>query len=105
MRIVRILLVVLLLFCGLFFGALIRSRSWGKHFAAVKPGNDRMSVLRRTGAPDRTMPCSALPEVPNSCQTVLVYAGPFSAVMPEYWLIPLNANGQVLRVLHTTRAD
>lgn len=105
MRIVRILLVVLLLFSSLFFGALIRSRLWGKRFVTLKPGDSRLTVTQHAGTSTRTMPCAKLPEPPNACQTVLVYAGPFSAVMPEFWLIPLDANGRVLRVLHTTRAD
>ncbi|WP_419803919.1 hypothetical protein [Terriglobus sp.] len=105
MRTVRILLIFLLLFAGLFFGALIRSRAWGKHFTAIQRGDSRGSVLERAGSPARNMACAALPEPPDGCQTVLVYPGPLSAVMPEFWLIPLNANGRVLRVLHTTRAD
>ncbi len=105
MRIVRILLVVLLLCSCLFFGALVHSRAWGKRFAKVKPADDRASVRRRAGTPSRTMACAALPEPPDGCQTVLVYAGPFSSVMPEFWLIPLDGNDRVIRVLHTTRAD
>ena len=105
MRVVRILLVVLLLFSSLFFGALIRSRSWGKHFVGIKPGDDRTLVLQRAGVPARAMACAALPEPPDACRTVLVYAGPFSSVMPEFWLIPLDGNDRVIRVLHTTRAD
>ena len=84
---------------------LIRSRVWGKHFVSLKRGDDRAEVEQRAGVPKRTMACAALPEVPDGCQTVLVYAGPFSSVMPEFWLIPLDASGHVLRVLHTTRAD
>lgn len=105
MRLVRILLLLLLLFSALFFGALIHSRSWGKRFAALHPGDSRSTVLERAGTPTRTMPCAKLPEPPAGCQTVLVYAGPLSAVMPEFWLTPLDSDGRVLRVLHTTRAD
>ena len=105
MRLVRILLLVLLVFSALFFGALIHSRTWGKRFVALHPGDSRATVLQRAGDPSRTMACARLPEPPDGCQTVLVYAGPFSAVVPEFWLTPLDANGRVLRVLHTTRAD
>lgn len=105
MRIVRILLVVLLLFSCMFFGALIRSRMWGKHFVAIKRGDDHGLVTERAGAPARSMRCAALPEPPAGCQTVLVYPGPFSSVMPEFWLIPLDAGDRVIRVLHTTRAE
>lgn len=105
MRIVRILLLVLLVFSALFFGALIHSRAWGKRFTALHAGDSQATVVQRAGEPTRTMACTALPEVPTRCQTVLVYAGPFSAAMPEFWLLPLDASGQVLRVFHTTRAD
>ncbi|GAA3768105.1 hypothetical protein [Terriglobus aquaticus] len=105
MRIVRILLLVLLAFSALFFGALIRSRTWGKRFVALHPGDTRATVLQRAGQPSRTMQCAALPEPPDGCQTVLVYSGPLSTIIPEFWLTPLDANDRVLRVLHTTRAD
>lgn len=105
MRIVRILLLVLLLFCCLFFGLLIRSRTWGKHFQAIHTGDSRQTVLQHAGDPTRTMQCASLPEPPQNCADVLVYAGPLSGVMPEFWLVPLDATGRVLRVLHTTRAD
>lgn len=105
MRIVRILLIVLLVFSAFFFGALIHSRSWGKRFVALHGGDSRGTVVQRAGEPNRTMRCAALPEVPDGCQLVMVYAGPLSAVMPEFWLLPLDANGHVLRVLHTTRAE
>ena len=105
MRTVRILLVFLVLFAGSFFGALIRSRAWGKHFTAIRPGDDHAVVLQRAGSPARTIACAALPEPPDACRTVLVYPGPLSAVMPEFWLIPLDANDRVIRVLHTTRAE
>ncbi len=105
MRAVRTLLVVLLLFCALFFGALMHSRVRGKHFTAITPGITSSTVLERVGKPSRSMACSALPEPPDNCLTVLVYAGPLSAVMPEYWLLPLDAKDRVIRVLHSTRAD
>ena len=105
MRLVRNLLVVLLIFSGLFFGALVRSRSWGKRFVGIKFLDSRTAVEQHAGVPSRTMACAALPEPPDGCSTVLVYAGPFSSVMPEFWLIPLDANGRVIRVVHATRAD
>ena len=105
MRAVRILVIVLVVFSALFFGALIHSRLWGKRFAAIKAGDARTQAEQRAGPATRTMACASLPEPPDACKTVLVYAGPFSSVVPEFWLIPLNADGRVLRVLHTTRAD
>lgn len=105
MRLVRLLLVVLLLFSALFFGALVRSRSWGKHFRSIKVGDAESAVRERAGEPARHMRCSALPEVPEGCRDVLVYPGPLASVMPEFWLVPLDASGHVVRVLHTTRAD
>ena len=105
MRIVGTLLGLLLLFCTLIFGALIYSRTHGKPFVAIKPGDSQSLVESRVGRPTRTMACGSLPEPPASCATVLVYAGPLSHLMPEFWLVPLDAQARVIRVLHTTRAD
>lgn len=105
MRIVGTLLGILVLFCTLIFGALIYSRTHGKPFAAIKPGDPQSLVQDRVGQPSRTMNCSSLPEPPANCATVLVYAGPFPHVMPEFWLVPLDIKDRVIRVLHTTRAD
>lgn len=105
MRIVRTLLLVLLIFCVLFFGALMRSRSHGKRFVAVPKGATETAAVAKLGSPTRIMACAALPEPPDGCARVLVYAVGVSGIMPEFWLLPLDGAGHVQRVLHTTRAD
>ena len=101
MRIVRALLVLLVFLCVLTFGTLIRSRSLDKAFAKIKTNDSTQHVIALRGEPQLIRPCGPVLDVPG-CAQELVYAHPFAPLVPEYWLVALDARGHVLQTAHTT---
>lgn len=102
MKIVLSLMAILLALAALTFGTLIGARHTEKSFASIKPGDSRLQVVHVMGEPKETSACTALPKPPQACAEELLYAHRLAPVVPEYWIVRLNASGKVLQTVQST---
>lgn len=102
MKIVRFALVLLLFLCALTFGTLMRSRAIEHKFARLRVAQDRAQVLQIMGSPAREQGCKPNVQQSPGCRTELLYAHPLAPVVPEYWIVSLDASAKVVALIHTT---
>lgn len=102
MKIVRFALVLLLFLCALTFGTLMRSRAIEHKFARVHVAQQRAQVLQIMGTPAKEQSCGPGVQQSPRCATELLYAHPLAPVVPEYWIVSLDADGKVVALIHTT---
>lgn len=67
-------------------------------FERVALGMDRRSVEALLGRPDREAACGSNPvTLPRAdCRRELVYASAFAPVVPNYYVVQLDARGRVI---------